>query len=242
MTTVGIIGGLGPESTVEYYRQLIAAYRQRRPDGSYPLIVIISIDMQRLLRMIGVGDLTGATDYLMDGLDRLARAGADVALLASNTPHIVFDELRRRSTLPLISIVEATCVEASRRGLTRLGLLGTSFTMQGGFYPQVFSKAGITIAVADPEEQAYVHEKYMAELVHRSVSPDTRAGLLTIVEALERRHGIQGLILGGTDLSVMFRGDTVNGLQVFDTTRIHVDVAATALLESPGQGPPASDR
>jgi aspartate racemase len=232
MTTpaVGIIGGIGPESTIEYYRLILAEHGRLRPGAGGPSIIVNSIDMQRLLSLIGDGDLAGTTDYLATELDRLGRAGADFALLASNTPHIVFDELRKRSPLPLISIVEATRAVAEARGLTRLGLLGTRFTMGGSFYPDVFSKAGISITVPEPGDQEDVHERYMGELVPGLVRPETRAHLVTIVERMRHAHGIQGLILGGTDLSPLFRQSTIGNVEVLDTTRIHVAAALAALL------------
>lgn len=222
---IGIIGGIGPESTIDYYRLLLDGYRRRRPDGSAPSLVIVTIDMQRMLHLISAGDLAGTTDYLAAEVDRLDRAGAAFALFASNTPHVVIDELRQRTSVPLISIVEATCAEAVARGLTRLGLLGTSFTMQGRFYPSVFAGAGIAVVPPEPDEQAFVHERYMGELVNNVVRPETRDRIVGIVAGLEQRHAIQGLILGGTDLSRMFPEDTINGLPVLDTTRIHVDAA-----------------
>jgi len=230
VATVGIIGGLGPESTVEYYRLLIAGYRAARPDGGYPSIIVNSIDMRRLLEAIERGDLAAATDHLAASLEQLHRAGADFALLASNTPHLVFDDLRRRSPLPLLSIVESACAAARQRGLSRLGLLGTRFTMQGPFYPAVFSRAGITLVVPEPDEQKVVHARYMNELVNGLVRDETRAELVTIVEALRRRDGIEGLLLGGTELSLLFREATISGIEVLDTTAIHVRDALARLL------------
>ena len=116
MKTAGIIGGIGPESTIDYYRAIIAAYRERNRDGSYPSILIDSIDLQRMLEL-AAGDLPQLTEYLAAEVSRLARAGADFALLAANTPHIVFHDLERRSPIPLVSIVEATCEAARRMGL-----------------------------------------------------------------------------------------------------------------------------
>jgi aspartate racemase len=236
VTVLGIIGGIGPESTVDYYRLLLGGYRRRRSDGSAPTVVIVSIDMHRMLDLLAT-DLSRATDHLISELERLTRAGADVGLFASNTPHIVFDELQRRTALPLISIVEATRDEAAARGLNRLGLLGTRFTMQGGFYPSVFARAGIEVVVPEPDEQAYVHERYMGELVGGIVRTETRDRLVEIVTGLERRHGIQGLILGGTDLSPMFPEETIGGLQVLDTTRIHVDAALDRVVGMAGSDP-----
>src|SRR5258708_32877009 len=162
MKTVGIVGGIAPESTVEYYRLIIARYRERNQDGSYPTILINSIDLKRMLDLVAAGQLSQLTDYLVGEVQKLERAGADFGLLASNTPHIVFDEICRRSSIPWITICESTCAAAKAMGLKKLGLFGTRFTMQGRFYPEVFAKAGIQLVSPDLDDQTYVHDKYMS--------------------------------------------------------------------------------
>jgi aspartate racemase len=142
MKTVGIIGGIAPESTIQYYRLMIAAYRERKQDGSYPAILINSIDMKWMLDLIGANNMTGATTYLIGEIEKLAQAGAAFALFASNTPHIVFDDVQRQTSVHLLSIVEAACDSARSLGLKRVGLFGTRFTMQGRFYTDVFFKTG----------------------------------------------------------------------------------------------------
>lgn len=228
--TAGIVGGIGPESTVEYYRLIIAEYRERVRDGSYPSLLIDSIDLTRMLALIAANELAALTEYLAGEVLRLARAGADFAVLASNTPHIVFEDIRRRSPIPMISIVEATGEAARARGLETVGLLGTRFTMQGQFYPSVFSKHGIALAVPEPDDQAYVHEKYLGELVKGIVLPETRQGLLDIVGRLKERHHIQGLILGGTELPLVLRDVADMGIPFLDTTTIHVGSIVELLL------------
>jgi aspartate racemase len=230
MGSVGIIGGIGPESTVEYYRLLIAAYRERKQDGSYPSIIINSIDLKKLLDLVTTNQLTTATDYLVEEVNRLSSAGADFGALASNTPHIVFEGIRARSPIPLISIVESACDVARRLGLKRVGLFGTRFTMQGQFYPDVFSRAGITIALPEEDEQDYIHEHYMSELVNGIFLPETREHLLAIADGLKTRQNIEGLILGGTELPLILRETEHNGVPFLDTTRIHVDRIVTQLL------------
>src|SRR5512140_1874486 len=149
MKTLGIVGGIGPESTIEYYRLIVAAYRTRKPDGSFPPVIINSIDMTKMLALISGNEMKAVTDYLIGEVNKLARAGADIALMASNTPHIVFNEIRERAHIPLISIVEATCEVVRAKGITRAALLGTRFTMQGSFYPDVFSKRGVELVVPE---------------------------------------------------------------------------------------------
>jgi aspartate racemase len=230
MKTLGIVGGIGPESTIEYYRQIIASYRQRKHDGSYPLIMINSIDMKKMLDLIGANELARLTKYLLEEVQKLAKAGADFGLLASNSPHIVFDELSRESPIPLLSIVEAACVATKKLGLKRVGLLGTRFTVQGRFYPDVFSRAGITLITPGVEEQVYIHDKYMNELVNGVIIPETRERLLAIVERLKAQEGIEGLILGGTELPLILREETYGGIPFLDTTKIHVERAVAQIL------------
>lgn len=183
-----------------------------------------------MLDLVAANELAAVTEYLLDAIEKLARAGADFAVLASNTPHIVFDELRARSPLPLISIVEATCAEAETRRLKRVGLFGTRFTMQGRFYPDVFSRAGTRIVVPNEAEQDYIHERYMNELVNGIFLPETRARLLEIVDQLRERSGIDGVILGGTELPLILREAEHNGIPFLDTTMIHVRCIVAELV------------
>ncbi|MGD0265493.1 MAG: amino acid racemase [Candidatus Methylomirabilota bacterium] len=230
MKTAGIIGGIGPESTIEYYRLIIAAYRQQKPDGSYPSFLINSIDMTKMLDLIEANELVAVTEYLLREVQKLAKAGADFGALASNTPHLVFDALRRQSPIPLVSIVETACEAVKAIGLKRVGLLGTRFTMQGRFYADVFSRAGITLVVPTMDEQAYIHSKYMSELVKGLVLAETRERLLAIVDRLTENEGISGLILGGTELPMILGGATGAGIPFMDTTRIHVERIVAQIL------------
>jgi len=218
-----MIGGLGPESTIDYYRLLIAAYRERVTDGSYPRLVINSIDLKEVLRLMGANDLDCLTDWLAAEVQKLSNAGAEIGLLASNTPHIVFDELSRRSAIPLVSIVEATCEAARVAQLKKLGLFGSRFTMQSKFYPDVFSRHGIELIVPDPEEQAWIHDHYMDELVKGIFLQETREGLLRIVDRLKEQQHIQGVILGGTELPLILRDAPDCNIPLLDTARIHVN-------------------
>lgn len=230
MKTLGIIGGIGPESTIDYYKTIVALYRERKPDGSYPPIVINSIDMQRIVKMFEAGELEKLTSAFAEELQKLHRAGVDFALLAANTPHLVFDDLQRQSPLPLISIVEATCEVAKARGLKRVGLFGTRFTMQATFYRDVFSREGIAVVVPDAADQDYIHEKYMSELVPGIFLPETRAGLLVIVDRLAEQTAIEGVILGGTELPLILREPAHNGIPFFNTTRIHAAAAVERMF------------
>src|SRR3989440_10672062 len=221
MKTLGIIGGLGPESTIDYYQRIIALYRERTGDGSYPEFIINSIDLTKGLDFMAAGDLAGMAGYLLEEIRKLALAGANFGLIAANTPHIVFDDVASKSPIPLISIVEATCAAAKARKLKRLALFGTRYTMQATFYPKVFSREGIELIVPERDDQDYLHKKYFSELVPGKFLPETRAGLLAIVDRMKVKSGIDGVILAGTELPLILRDPDYNGIPFLDTTRIH---------------------
>ncbi|MGH9970976.1 MAG: aspartate/glutamate racemase family protein [Pyrinomonadaceae bacterium] len=231
MKTLGLIGGIGPESTIEYYRLLVAGYRARTGGGPYPSIIINSVDLQRLIAWITANELGRITDYLVDEIGRLQSAGADFAALASNTPHIVFNEIQRRVKLPLISIVETACERVQALGFKTVGLFGTRFTMRARFYPEVFSRTDIKLVIPNEDEQTYIHERYMGELLNNIFRPETRARMLEIADELKARDGIEALILGGTELPLLLRDEEHNGVRLLDTTRIHVDHLVERLLE-----------
>jgi len=230
MKSLGVIGGLGPESTIDYYERIIALYRERTRDGSYPRFIIISVDLKKGLNFMEAGDLAGMADYLLDGIDKLVRAGADFGLISANTPHIVFDDVASKSPIPLISIVEATCAAAKTRKLQRLALFGTRYTMQGKFYVNLFSREGIELLVPEPHDQDYIHEKYMNELVPGKFLPETRAGLLAIVDRMKAKSDIDGVILAGTELPLILRDAEHNGIPFLNTTKIHVEAAVAEML------------
>jgi aspartate racemase len=229
MKTLGLIGGIGPESTIEYYREIIAGYREKT-GGASPSVLVNSVDLKRMLEWLAANELDRITDYLVTELERLDKAGANFAALAANTPHIVFDDLQRHSPLPLVSIVEATRDRALSLGFKTVGLLGTGYTMRARFYPEVFERAGISLVVPDTEEQTYIQEKYLGELLSNVFLPETRTRILAITDSLKAQYGIEALILGGTELPLLLRDPEHNGIQFLDTTRIHVDRIVSALL------------
>jgi len=230
MKTLGIIGGLGPESTIDYYQKIIALYGERTGDGSYPEFVITSVNLRKGLDFMAANDLAGMAAYLLEGIGKLARAGADFGLISANTPHIVFEDVASKSPIPLISIVEATCACAKARKLKRLALFGTRYTMQGKFYVNLFSREGIELLVPEPNDQDYIHEKYMNELVPGKFLPETRAGLLAIVDRMKAKSEIDGVILAGTELPLILRDPDHNGIPFLNTTKIHVAAAVDQML------------
>jgi len=230
MKTLGIIGGLGPEATIEYYRTIIAVYRERKPDDSYPQFLINSVDLSKVVALIRANDRASLIKYLLEEIQKLANAGADFGLIAANTPHIVFDDVEKQSLIPLLSIIRAAGAAAKERGLKKLGLFGTRFTMQGKFYPEVFSKAGIELIVPDPDDQDYIHDKYMNELVPGIFLPETREKLLAVVDRLKAKIDIDGIILAGTELPLILRDPAHNGIPFLDTMKIHAEAAVAEML------------
>jgi aspartate racemase len=230
MKTLGIIGGLGPESTIDYYGTIIALYRKRTGDGSYPQFIINSINLKKGLDFMDANNLTGMADYLFEEISKLARAGATFGLISANTPHIVFDQVAAKSPIPLISIVEATCAAVKAQKLKRLVLFGTRYTMRATFYPKVFSRERIELLVPDPEDQDYIHDKYFNELVPGKFLPETRAGLLAIVDRIKAKSDIDGVILAGTELPLILRDADYDGILFLDTTKIHCEAAVAEML------------
>lgn len=220
MTTVGIVGGLGPESTIDYYRRILETWAREDPSTT-PSIVIDSLDVQRALRLVA-NDRPGLIDYLVASVRRLAGAGVDFVAMSANTPHIVFDEIVARSAVPLVSIVEVCAEEARRLGLRRLALLGTRFTMEGGFYPTVCARYGI-IAISPKEaDRAWLHERYVGELLKGDFRDDTRREVISLVSRLREEEAVDGVILGGTELPLLLTTPVIAGIPALDTTALHV--------------------
>jgi aspartate racemase len=230
MKTIGVVGGLGPESTIEYYRLLITAYQKRTGKKNLPSIFINSVDVYKGLALVEAGQLEELADYLASAIQQLADAGADFAIISANTPHLVFDEVQKRSPIPLISIVEAACAAVKQKGFTRTALLGTRFTMQAHFYPDVFSREGITLVLPSENEIAYIHDKYVNELLRGIFLPETRARLLEIISRMQREEHIEGSLLAGTELPLILTEDTAAGIPLLDTTKIHVEAVVARLL------------
>lgn len=166
-------------------------------------------------------------DRGLRGYNVIGRLRPDVSLVQA---HIVFDDLRRRAPVPMISIVEATCEAAMALQLARVGLFGTQFTMQGRFYRDVFAGRGIAVVVPDVDDQRYIHDKYMGELVNGIMRPETRDELVAIAARLRDRQHVEGLILGGTELPLILRDAPSPGIPFLDTTMIHVRSIVAAML------------
>lgn len=232
MKTLGIIGGIGPESTIDYYRSIIAQYKQRLQTEHQPYILIQSIDLKRMQNWLAENNLIAITNYLVENLQHLSAGGADFAVLAANTAHIVFDEVSKQSPLPLISVVEVACQKACELKLRKLGLFGTKYTMTAPFYPHACLRYGLHLVIPHAEEIASIHHIYFQELLFNQFKDASRQKMEQIIERMQREEEIEGLILGGTELPLLLRDTVVPGVTFLDTTLIHVQHIVDAILSS----------
>lgn len=230
MKNFGLIGGIGPESTVEYYLQIVKRYRELTGSNSYPDFLIKSVDMSQILAYVIDKNYSDLVKFLKGKINEIEKVNVDFSAIASNTPHIVFEELKAEISIPLISIVEETCKETKSKKLKKVGLLGTYSTMTSGFYQKTGKKYGIEIITPSESQMNYIHDKYINELLFRDLKSTTKKELISIVDDLYVKYAIEGLILGGTELPLILNQNDFKNIQVLDTTEIHVDAIVKMML------------
>jgi len=225
MKKIGILGGMAPQSTIEYYRIITSLCHQRGMGDRYPVIIVYSLNFQRFIGLVESGNIPEVITLLCEAINSLSNAGADFALMASNTPHLVFNEVAARSPIPLLSIVEETGKTTKNSGFARVGLFGTKFTMEADFYSNIlWTKYGISVITPEKADQDYIHHKIMTELVNGYIVDETRQELSRIATKIADKEGIEALILGCTELPLILSEEAV-GIPVIDTTRIHAEAA-----------------
>ncbi|MBN1465689.1 amino acid racemase [candidate division KSB1 bacterium] len=220
MKTIGLIGGVGPESTLYYYQNIMHAFNTTYADLAYPQLILYSVNMHEIVHFARSEDWPGLAEWLLAKIDALQRAGAEFAAIASNTPHIVFDRLQDVSPMPLLSIVTATCDRVREMGLRRIGLLGTRLTMEHDFYKSPFLANGVEIVVPTEAERELIHEKIFSELELGLVRESTRTAFLAIVERMVQAEGIDSLVLGCTELPLLLT-ESRFGIPFLNTADIH---------------------
>ena len=221
MKTIGIIGGIGPESTVDYYKRLIEAFRVEGSLAS-PEIIIYSVSLEEVLTLVSGRQWNGLIYLLGAKVKALHRAGADFAVISANTPHVVFDEVQARSPIPLLSIVTATLKKTRELGVKKVGLLGTRFTMEENFFSPPFAAHDISVVVPAPKDQQYIHEKLMHEIELGIFTDETRQGLLAVIERMIDADKIEAVILGCTELPLILE-TSPSGIPFLNTTATHVE-------------------
>jgi len=226
---IGILGGMTAESTVSYYQHIFRRYEELYGDRSYPEMVIYDVSFQRFSDWMGEEDWASIEEALLEGLGRLQAAGADFAVIATNTMHILFEKLEARSPIPLISIVDATAEAIKAEGLDTIGLLGTKFTMEKPFYVEGLKRHGIKALVPGKEERDYVNRVVFEELTYGRLLDKSRERYLEVIDGLLGR-GAQGIVLGCTEIPLLVTPEHTD-VKLFDTAVIHAEKALQHALE-----------
>ena len=204
--------------------------QEKSGDKVFPLLTIESVDVFQVLKLCGEKNYDKLTDYLMTAINNLIGSGADFIALSANTPHIVFDRLQAKSAVPMISIVEAACIEAMRRGYQKIGLLGTEFTMKEDFFKAPFIKNGIEVIVPSSTEMDFVSEKISSELELGIVKEDTLSTFQIIIQHMKQENEIEAVVLGCTELPLLLN-DKVSPVPCLDTMKIHIDTLVNEILK-----------
>jgi aspartate racemase len=222
MKKIGIIGGLGPESTVDYYKEIISAFNAKYKDLAYPEIIIYSVNMNELMEFVNSKNWSKLSGWLLEKITFVYNAGAEFAAIASNTPHIVFEEIKENSPIPLLSIVEETCKEARNLKLKRIGLMGTKLTMESDFYKKPFRDKGMEVIIPSESEREIIQNRLFTEIELGILKGSTRNELLEIVKRMINDDEIDSLILGCTELPLIL-SESKYGIPFLNTTAIHCE-------------------
>ena len=228
---LGILGGMSWVSTQSYYAGLNTAVGAARGRQHSAELLIASIDFQPIVDAQARDDWAAAAEVLAASAQGLERAGADAFLIASNTMHRVLAPVRAAVTIPALDIFDATAAAVRAAGLTRVGLLGTRYTMSHAFYRDEFARRGVEIIVPEAHDAKRVNEIIFKELIHGTVRPAAVAVYRDVMARLAAA-GAGGVVLGCTEIALLFPGETAaDGVPLFDTTALHVAMAAGWLLD-----------
>lgn len=230
MKKLGLVGGMGPESTIPYYHDIVYGVQKEVGKDFFPNLTIESVNVFEVLQLCKDENYDELVTYLMRAINNLIKSGADFVALSANTPHIVFDRLKMKSSVPLVSIIEATRDEAIRLNMKKIGLLGTIFTMTGEFFKKPFEDSNIEIVVPTEEEMEFVNHKIGAELELGIVKEDTLESFQAIIERMKKENGIEAIILGCTELPLLLN-DEVSPVPCLDTMKIHIKTLVDMIAE-----------
>jgi len=226
---IGILGGLTPESTVSYYMHIVHRYNEIYGDHGYPETIIVGVTFQDYMDWMNREDWTSITEALLAGLETLKKAGADFAVIATNTMHHVFEELQSRIDLPLISIVDATAEAVKREGFKKVGLIGTQFSMNKAFYKDGLAAHGIEMITPNNEDKNYISKVIFEELSTGMLLDKSRDKYLEIIDKLVAQ-GAEGIVLGCTEIPLLIKQEHTK-VKVFDTAIIHAEKALQYAME-----------
>lgn len=221
MKKIGLIGGLGPESTLDYYKGIIEGFKSTYDETGYPEMAIESCNIKEMLSYSEQDRWDLISNLLVQKFELLKQSGCDFGVIASNTPHKVFNEVKGRTTLPLLSIIEVTRDYAASKGLKKVLLLGTKYTMTSDFYQKVFNKKQIELVVPSTEDIDYLHDKIFSELEFGIIKPDTKNRFISITNTEADKQNCDGAIMGCTELPLIIKENEVK-TNYLDTTAIHI--------------------
>lgn len=230
MKKLGLIGGIGPESTIPYYHDIVYGVQQRVGKSFFPNLNIESLSVFEVLRMCEENDYISLKEYILKGINNLVAGGADFVAMTGNTPHIIFDELKNNSPVPIVSIVEVACNEAKKKGFTKVGLLGTEITMDGEFFKEPFIKSGISVVIPNKKERAFIGKKISNELELGIVKKETLYAIQEIITRMINEERIEAIVLGCTELPLIFNGVSL-AIPCLDTMKIHIKTLVDMILE-----------
>ena len=230
MKKLGLVGGMGVESTIPYYHDIVYGVQNKIGKKFFPNITIESVNAFDVLGLCREQKYDELTDYLMQAIKNLTTSGADFIALSANTPHIVFDRLQNISTVPLVSIVEATRNEAIRLNKHKLVLLGTIFTMTEDFFKKPFYNSNIEIITPTAEEMEYINLKISSELEFGVIKEETLQGFQKIIKRMQQEDSIEAVILGCTELPLLLN-DEVSPIPCLDTMKIHIQLLIDLIVE-----------
>ncbi|MFD5932564.1 aspartate/glutamate racemase family protein [Streptomyces sp. NPDC060333] len=228
MKTIGLLGGMSWESTAEYYRLLNEFTRERLGGLHSARCVLYSVDFAEIERLQAQGRWDEAGEVLADAARSLEAAGADLVLLCTNTMHKVADQVQAAVSVPLLHLADATAEAVRARGLRRVGLLGTAFTMEQDFYRGRLAAGGLEVSVPDADERALVHRVIYEELCIGVVREESRTAYREVIAGLVAA-GAEGIVLGCTEIELLV-GAEDSPVPVFPTARIHAAAALDAAL------------
>jgi aspartate racemase len=221
--TIGILGGMTPESTTTYYQHITRSYVERFGNYSFPAIIVYSVSFQQYEDWMLAGEWNAIAEGLSKAVISLKNGGADFIVIATNTMHKVFHQIQKKSPIPLISIIDATAEEIHKRKMGTVGLLGTIFTMKESFYKDGLKKHGIRTLVPEAEDQDIVNQIIFDELGRGIFTKESRKQYVEIVRRLHER-GAEGIILGCTEIPLLIKEEDC-GIPLFDTAVIHAEKA-----------------
>ena len=229
MKTIGLIGGMSWESSIEYYRIINEAVKERLGGLHSAKCIMVSVDFAEIEPLQHDGKWAEASERMMQAARHVQDGGADFLVLCTNTMHKTADDLEKSIQIPLLHIADATAEKIKAEGLSKVGLLGTCFTMEDDFYKgRLVDRHGLEVMVPAGEERQHVHQIIYDELCLGKIVGRSRARYREIMDNLVR-GGAQGIILGCTEIGLLV-GSEDSPVPVFDTTRIHAKAAVECAL------------